>query len=173
MADPFLGEIRAVSFSVTPRGWAVCDGQSLPVSQNQALFSLLGIQYGGDGRTNFNLPDLRGRVMIGIGSNYPQGSTGGVPTVSLSLTQIPTHTHDVQVAPDTGTTNIPTNNYLATVPSSGASPYVTAPTQSSQQAVMNAGMIGASGNSSAHSNMQPFTTLNYIISLSGTYPSRQ
>ncbi|HAT50965.1 MAG: tail fiber protein [Nitrospirae bacterium] len=176
MADPFLGEIRAVSFGVIPNGWAICDGKSLPISQNQALYSLLWIQYGG-GSTNFNLPDLRGRVMVGFGylgySTYTQGNTGGVPTVSLSLTQIPSHTHDVQVAPDTGTTNLPANNYLATVPNSGASPYVTAPTQSSQQAVMNAGMIGSSGSSAAHSNMQPYTAINYIIALSGTYPSRQ
>ncbi|MEO5328953.1 MAG: tail fiber protein [Magnetococcus sp. THC-1_WYH] len=178
MAEPYLGEIRLVAFNYAPAGWALCEGQTLTVNQNQALFSLLRTTYGGDGQTNFQLPDLRGRVMMGVGYDstsgisYSQGQAVGTVAVTLQSTQIPAHTHNVQIASDVGTKVTPASNYLATVPTTGAKAYVTAPTQSSQQANMNAGMVANSGSSASHANMQPYTTVNAIIALQGYYPPR-
>ncbi|HIJ84387.1 MAG TPA: phage tail protein [Magnetococcales bacterium] len=177
MAEPYIGEIRPVAFNFAPTGWALCEGQTLIINQNAALYSLLRTYYGGDGQTNFKLPDLRGRVMMGVGrdssgTSYSQGQAVGTATVTLQPTQIPAHSHDVLTASDIGTKVTPASNYLATVPTTGANAYVTAPTQSSQQASMNPNMVASSGSSAPHLNMQPYTTINYIIALQGYYPPR-
>src|ERR1044072_3635542 len=113
MAEPFLSEIRIMSFGFAPKGWAMCNGQLLPINQNQALFSLLGTTFGGDGRVNFALPDNRGRTPIHVGSGHTLGERGGEGADSLSIAEIPTHTHVVNATSVTSNTNIPTNNVLA------------------------------------------------------------
>src|SRR5947208_12955548 len=110
MSEPFLSEIRIMSFVFPPMGWALCDGQLLPINQNQALFSLLGTTYGGDGRVNFALPNLQGRVPIHIGSGHTLGERGGEQAHTLSISEIPTHTHAVMASPSAGTQNVPANN---------------------------------------------------------------
>src|SRR4051812_11643660 len=117
MAEPFLSEIRIMSFVFPPKGWALCDGQLLPINQNQALFSLLGTTYGGDGRVNFALPDLRGRAPIHMGSGHTEGERGGEQAHTLSISEIPTHTHQGQVQPANASTGTPNNNMLAGVAS--------------------------------------------------------
>src|SRR6476659_8383445 len=114
MAEPFLSEIRIMSFGFPPKGWALCDGQLLPINQNQALFSLLGTTYGGDGRVNFGLPDLRGRVPIHNGSSHTLGERGGEQGHTLSISEIPTHTHSAKASPQSDNSNvaIPTGNFL-------------------------------------------------------------
>src|SRR6476619_1025769 len=113
MADPFLAEIRLMSFGFPPKGWALCNGQLLPINQNQALFSLLGTTFGGDGRVNFALPDLRGRVPIHVGSGHTLGERGGEQGHTLSIAELPTHTHVANATSATSNTNIPTNAVLA------------------------------------------------------------
>ena len=165
--EPFLGEIRLVAFSFAPRGWAFCAGQLLPINQNQALFSLLGTSYGGDGRTTFALPDLRGRVPIGAGqgtagSTYELGSSGGQETVKLKASQLPAHSHQVRASSGGSTAKNPSDR----VPAAGGA-YAATP-----NAKMNAAMIGNSGGGQAHDNRQPYLGLNYIIALQGIFPSR-
>src|SRR6187549_3751729 len=113
MAEPFLSEIRIMSFGFAPRGWALCDGQLLPINQNQALFSLLGTTFGGDGRVNFALPDLRGRTPIHVGGSHTLGERGGEQAHTVSIAEIPTHTHVLNGTSNTGTALIPTGNLLA------------------------------------------------------------
>src|SRR5216110_161021 len=108
--DPFLGEIRAVSFTFAPKGWALCNGQLLPINQNQALFALLGTTYGGDGRVNFGLPNLQGRVPVHMGSGHTLGERGGEQAHTLSLSELPTHTHIAMASPSGGTQNVPAND---------------------------------------------------------------
>src|SRR5689334_22775851 len=110
MAEPFLAEIRAMSFVFPPKGWGLCDGQLLPINQNQALFSLLGTTFGGDGRVNFGLPDLRGRVPIHVGSGHTLGERGGEQAHTLSISEIPTHAHTLEALKADGTTGIPAND---------------------------------------------------------------
>jgi len=166
--DPFIGQLMCVGFNFAPRGWALCQGQLLAISQYQALFSLLGTMYGGDGRTTFGLPDLRGRVPIGFGqgpglSSHNQGSAGGTETVALTAAQMPSHSHAVNANNSDATDTVPTNQY----PAAGG-----AYTANNPNTTMNANMIGASGGNQAHQNMQPFLALNWIIALEGVYPSR-
>jgi len=168
MAEPFIGQLMCVGFNFAPRGWAFCEGQLLPIAQNTALFSLLGTMYGGDGRTTFGLPDLRGRVPIGFGqgpglSNYQQGSAGGSEAVTLTTQQMPSHSHAVNANNSDATDTVPTNQY----PAAGG-----AYTASNPNTTMNANMIGAAGGSQGHSNMQRYLTLNWIIALEGIFPSR-
>src|SRR3954471_6279601 len=113
MAEPFLSEIRIMSFVFAPKGWALCDGQLLPINQNQALFSLLGTTFGGDGRVNFALPDLRARVPIHVGSGHTLGERGGEQAHTLSISEMPAHVHVAHASNDAGSTNVPTNNLLA------------------------------------------------------------
>lgn len=164
MSEPFLSEIRMMSFVFAPRGWALCNGQLLPINQNQGLFSLLGTTFGGDGRVNFALPDLRGRVPIHVGSGHTLGERGGEQAHTLSIAELPTHTHVLQGTTNTGNTPIPTNNILADSPSQ----LYTAPanlTSLSPTAVAN------TGGSQAHLNMQPFLTISFCIALQGIFPS--
>ena len=165
MAEPFLSEIRIMSFQFAPKGWALCNGQLLPINQNQALFSLLGTTFGGDGRVNFALPDLRARTPIHVGSGHTLGERGGEQSHTLSIAELPTHTHVLNATGATGTTVNPTGNVLAN--SSPTEMY-----ESSQQLVaLNAGSVANTGGSQAHLNMQPFLTLSFCIALQGIFPS--
>jgi microcystin-dependent protein len=172
MSSPLLSEIRAVSFNFPPKGWAFCNGQLLPINQNQALFSLLGTTYGGDGRVNFGLPDLQGRIPmheVGGGNNHTLGERGGEQTHTLSVSELPGHSHpancsDVAGAkPDAkGGVWARDNNGNAPYSSSGdATMATTAP-----------GAIGVTGGSQSHPNLAPFTVLNFCIALQGIFPSQ-
>jgi microcystin-dependent protein len=164
MAEPFLSEIRIMSFGFAPKGWALCDGQLLPINQNQALFSLLGTTFGGDGRVNFALPDLRGRTPIHVGGGHTLGERGGEQAHTLSIAELPTHTHVLNATSTNGTQLIPAGNLLAT---SNVLAYG-APTN---LAAMNAASVTNVGGSQAHLNMEPFLTLNFSIALQGIFPS--
>jgi len=166
MAEPFLSEIRLMSFGFPPKGWALCDGQLLPINQNQALFSLLGTTYGGDGRVNFALPDLRGRVPIHEGSGHTLGERGGEQAHTVSISELPTHTHVFAASSNDGTASVPASSNLARV--APANPYL-AP---ANLVAMNAGTIANVGGSQAHLNMQPFLVLNFCIALQGIFPSQ-
>ncbi len=168
MADPFLGEISPVAFPFPPKGWAFCNGQILPIAQNQALFSLLGVTYGGDGVHTFALPDLRGRVSVQSGPNYQLGSTGGVESVTLNGNQIPLHSHAPMCSTQAGTVGDPASQVWAGS-SSGEKLYQTG---SNPNGSMAAGLITPSGNSQPHSNLQPFLVVNFIIAIQGIFPSR-
>lgn len=164
MAEPFLSEIRIMSFVFPPKGWALCNGQLLPINQNQALFSLLGTTFGGDGRVNFALPDLRGRTPIHVGGSHTLGERGGEQAHTLSISEIPTHTHVLNATTSAGNIPVPTNNILADSPSQL---YASASNLTS----INAGSVANTGGSQAHLNMQPFLTLSFCIALQGIFPS--
>lgn len=171
MSEPFLAEIRMVGFNFAPRGWAFCDGQILPINQNQSLYSLLGTTYGGDGRTSFALPDMRGRTSIHVGRsnggpNHPLGQKSGEETHTLSTAEIPQHTHPLMASSSDADTGTPTNHVLArsTTPEAYRSP--------SNLAAMGAGTVTSTGGGQAHENMQPYITLNFCIALQGLFPSR-
>lgn len=167
MAEPFLSEIRIMSFQFAPRGWATCDGQLLPINQNQALFSLLGTTYGGDGRVNFALPDLRGRVPIHFGNNHTLGERAGEQAHTLSIAELPQHTHNLQLSNNPGTPDFAGNYMLA---NSGDEKRFTS--TSSNLAAMSSQSLLNTGGNQAHSNMQPFQTLNFCIALQGIFPSQ-
>lgn len=163
MAEPFLSEIRIMSFNFAPKGWALCNGQFLPINQNQALFSLLGTTFGGDGRTNFALPDIRGRVPIHVGSGHTLGEKGGEQAHTLSIGEIPTHTHVLQGINTNAATNAPLGNSLANTTAVYHQP--------TNLISLNPGSVGPVGGSQAHLNMQPFLTLTFCIALQGIFPS--
>jgi microcystin-dependent protein len=167
MAEPFLSEIRMFSFVFAPRGWAQCNGQLLPINQNQALFSLLGTTFGGDGRVNFALPDLRGRVPIHVGGAHTLGERGGEQAHTLSPSELPTHLHLVNATSASATTADPTGNFLAS-PSSAVGAVYSAP---NNLVAMSPGMLASVGGSQAHLNMQPFLTISFCIALQGIFPS--
>jgi len=168
MSDPFLGEIILVPYNFAPLGWAFCEGQLLPINQNQALFSLLGTTYGGDGRTTFALPDLRGRVPISSGQgpglqNYELGQTGGEETVTLTGNQVGAHSHLVKVSSKHSNSGNPLNNFIAQ-----GDHFQSA----ADGSTMNPGMIENGGGSQPHENRQPYLGLHYCIALQGIFPSR-
>jgi microcystin-dependent protein len=167
MAEPFLSEIRIFSFDFAPRGWALCNGQLLPINQNQALFSLLGTTFGGDGRVNFALPDLRVRTPIHVGSGHTLGERGGEQAHTLSIAELPTHVHDARGANQTADTVDPNNAFTAS-PVAAVGPMYGPP---ANLVAMNAGAIANAGGSQAHLNMQPFLTLSFGIALQGIFPS--
>jgi microcystin-dependent protein len=169
MAEPFLSEIRIMSFNFAPKGWALCNGQLLPINQNQALFSLLGTTYGGDGRVNFALPDLRSRVPISFGSGFTLGEKGGEQAHTLSIAELPTHTHTVQGNNTLAAQADPTNAFFAQAGAALGSVYNTA---AASLVAMNAAAVGNTGGSQAHLNMQPFLTLSFCIALQGIFPSQ-
>jgi microcystin-dependent protein len=170
MAEPFLSEIRIMSFVFAPKGWALCNGQLLPINQNQALFSLLGTTFGGDGRVNFALPDNRGRVPIHVGSGHTLGERGGEQAHTLSIGEIPTHTHVLNASSTQGDKVNPNfggvGNVFAQDPGNCYSPTV-----ASGLGALNAGTVSNVGGSQAHLNMQPFLTLSFCIALQGIFPS--
>lgn len=165
MAEPFLSEIRLFSFEFAPKGWALCNGQLLPINQNQALFSLLGITFGGNGQTNFALPDLRGRTPIHVVSGYPLGARGGEQAHTLSVSELPEHTHTVNASTVAATLDSPVSNVWA----DGKTKAI----YSAPEALtsMSGSLVGSTGGSQPHLNMQPFLTLSFCIALQGIYPS--
>ncbi|NBQ67897.1 MAG: phage tail protein [Nitrosomonadaceae bacterium] len=165
MDDPFLGEIRPFGFGFPPKGWASCDGQLLPIAQNAALFSLLGTMYGGDGRTTFALPDLRGRAGMHVSSVHTQGERGGQESVTLTTAQIPLHSHTANCSNVAGTQTSPAGKFWAQ-DSDGNVVF-----SSTGGATMAAAAIGNTGGG-PHPNMQPYLVVNYCIALQGIFPSR-
>ncbi len=165
MAEPFLSEIRIMSFNFPPKGWAFCNGQLLPINQNQALFALLGTTYGGNGQTNFALPNLQGRTPIHVGSGYTLGQAGGAQANTLTTTTLPQHTHVLSASPSTGTAAGPNGAFLA----NGGSDVYVGP---QNFVAMNAGAVGNVGGGQPHENMQPYLTLSFCIALQGIFPSR-
>ena len=165
MGTPFLSEIKLVSFGFAPQGWALCNGQLLPINQNQALFSLLGTTYGGDGKVNFALPNLQGCVPIHMGNEFTLGQTGGEQNHTLIVSEMPYHTH-----PPVGTNNAPDQ------PSPAGHTWANAPGNNAyattSNSTMNPTAIGNTGGSESHPNMQPYLTLNFIIALTGIFPSQ-
>lgn len=172
MAEPFLSEIRIMSFGFPPKGWALCDGQFLPINQNQALFSLLGTTFGGNGQTTFALPDLRGRTPIHVGSGHTLGARGGEQAHTVSIAELPTHTHVLNASTAGASTNVPTSNVLARGQTSSSNPINYYDTTISNLVAMNAASVTNTGGSQAHLNMQPFLTLSFCIALQGIFPSR-
>jgi microcystin-dependent protein len=171
MADPFVAEIRIFPFNFAPKGWAWCDGQLLPLSQNTALFSLLGTMYGGDGKSNFALPDLQGRAPMHPGqgpglSLHDLGETGGSETVSLLETEIPIHKHPFRFSSGTAISVHPGNSSFGASPSPAASVYV------SGTPATNAGQTTPAGGDQPHNNMQPFLTFYFCIAMQGVFPPR-
>ncbi|MBI1840903.1 MAG: phage tail protein [Verrucomicrobia bacterium] len=166
MSEPFIGEIRAFSFNYAPKGWAMCNGQLLPINQNQALFALLGTTYGGDGRTTFSLPNLQGRVPLHFSQAIPQGATGGELAHTLTLSEMPAHTHVLQASPAVGTANVPTNTSML---SRRAAEIYHDPVDLTP---MGPSTVGPAGSGQAHSNLQPYLVLNFCMALQGLFPSR-
>ncbi len=172
MSEPFVGEIRMFAGNFAPRGWAFCDGQLLAVSQNDALFSLLGTVYGGDGRTTFGLPDVRGRIPIHAGhgpglSERRLGSKGGAENVTLTVNQLPSHHHNWEVSNTDAVNLTPENNAYANT--LNADVYQESPNDLEN---MNTNAVGNTGGSRSHTNLMPFLCIHFIIALVGIYPSR-
>jgi microcystin-dependent protein len=165
MAEPFLSEIKVFSFNYAPKGWALCNGQLLPINQNQALFALLGTTYGGNGQTTFGLPDLRGRAPIHSGNGHTLGERAGQESHTLALTELPQHTHAVDASSSPGNNVVPTGNVLA----SSLNQSYRAPDQS--LTTLAPATIGNTGGSQPHLNMQPFLGLTFGIALQGIFPS--
>ena len=169
MSEPFLAEIRIVGFNFVPRGWAFCDGQILPIVQNQSLFALIGTMYGGDGRTTFALPDLRGRVPIHVSEKHRQGNKGGVETQTLSVAEMPAHAHQPGCSREAGNKRSPVGN----IPAAEATGATAVYSDKGANADMNAQLsYSDTGGGQAHENMQPWLALNYCIALQGMFPSR-
>lgn len=170
MSEPFLAEVRMVGFNFAPRGWAFCDGQILPINQNQSLYSLLGTTYGGDGRTSFALPDLRGRTPIHVGRSngggqHELGQKSGEETHTLSVNEMPQHTHTLRGTNTGNGSASPANDVFA---NAGTDLYNSA----DSLVDMNAGVVTNVGGGQAHENMQPYLALNFCIALRGLFPSR-
>ena len=174
--DPFIGTVIMFAGNFAPRGWAFCDGQLLSISSNSALFSILGTTYGGDGRTTFGLPDLRGRAPVHAGSGpglttRSLGTKSGAEAVTLTEAQIASHNHNMGVANAIGTTDAPAGNVLARPRVAGADPPVNAYT-TPQNEQLKADAITMTGGGQSHANMPPFLVINFIIALVGIFPSR-
>ncbi|SRR6266446_211984 len=165
MSQPFMGEIKIISWNFPPKGWAFCNGQLLPINQNQALFSILGTTYGGDGRVNFALPDFRGRVPIYQGQGFTEGQAGGQEFHTLIMGEMPAHNHFLQANSSAANKAIPTNNFLANVSTKVYGPV-------SNLTTLNPSSVTNTGGSQPHENRQPFLVLNFIIALQGVFPSR-
>jgi microcystin-dependent protein len=168
VAEPFLAEIRIMSFSFAPKGWALCNGQLLPINQNQALFALLGTTYGGDGRVNFALPDLRGRTPVHVGDDLVLGARGGAEAVTLTEATLPTHPHELVASAEPATDTNPADQVLAKKPRFGADVYAAPP---GAPVTLAPASLTSLGGSQAHLNLQPFLTLSFAIALQGIFPS--
>ena len=169
MGTPFLGELRLMSFNFPPKSWAMCNGQFLPINQNQPLFALLGTMYGGNGQTTFALPDLRGRVPIHIGSGFIQGQAGGQAAHTVTQSEMPAHSHFMNVSnadPDPVNGALPTNSFFSKAPNLAYSQ------QTDQLTTWIPATITNVGGSQPHENRQPYTVLNWCIALQGIFPSR-
>jgi len=167
MSEPFLSEIKIVSFNFPPKGWALCNGQFLPINQNQALFALLGTTYGGNGQTTFALPNLRGRVPIHFGGAHTLGETAGSTSVTVNIEQLPTHLHAMMSTTQNATVDTPANT--ETLATASINLYRT---QQTTPVAMEPGIISNVGGSQPHNNMMPYLVLNFIIALQGIFPSR-
>jgi microcystin-dependent protein len=165
MSEPFLSEIKLVSFNFAPKGWALCNGQFLPINQNQALFALLGTTYGGNGQTTFALPNLRGRVPMHMGNGHTLGEAAGTTSVTINIQQLPTHTHPLNVNSGTGAATNPNGTMVAKAPANTYGP-------PAQLVTMNPQCVTNVGGNQPHNNMMPYLTLNFIIALQGIFPSR-
>ena len=165
MAEPFLSEVRIFSFGFAPKGWTLCNGQTLPINQNQALFSLLGTTYGGNGQTTFQLPNLQGRVAMHTGSGHVLGEIGGEQAHTLAITELPAHAHPVNTSTTTADQTYAPNNLWAAGGSSAGF-------HQASNASMNPALVIPVGGSQAHVNMSPFLTLNFCIALQGIFPSQ-
>jgi len=168
MSECYLGEIRMVSFNYPPKNWAFCNGQTLPIAQNQALFSLLGTRYGGDGVTTFKLPDLRGRVPMHAANGVAPGQAGGAETHTLSANEMPMHLHSLLGSTALATATSPANALVGKKGRTGRDVYA-AP---ANLTTLNPNSVSQAGGSQPHQNMQPFLALNFAIALVGIYPSR-
>ena len=164
MAEPFLSEIRIFSFNFPPKGWAFCNGQFLPINQNQALFALLGTTYGGNGQTTFALPNLQDSVPISMGAGHTLGEKAGAPAVTINQQQMPQHIHTLNASNNNATTNDPANNFLAAVAAFYHQP--------SNFQTINPATVTNTGGSQPHTNQQPYLGLNFCIALQGIFPSR-
>jgi microcystin-dependent protein len=167
MAEPFLGEIRMMSFDFPPNGWAFCNGQFLPINQNQALFSLLGTTFGGDGRVTFALPNLQGRVPIHVGDGFSLGTSAGAETHNLTSQQMPQHTHTMSARQSPATTTTPAATSV--VAASRAANTLGPP---EEFAALSSQAITSVGADAAHPNMAPFLVINFCIALQGIFPSQ-
>jgi microcystin-dependent protein len=163
MAEPFLSELRLMSFSFAPKGWAQCNGQLMPINQNQALFSLLGTTFGGDGRVNFALPDVRGKTPIGVGNGHTLGEAAGSPSVTLTISQLPQHLHVAQASNASADTISAPGNMLG-----ATSSRYTGPTSLT---TLHPSTVSNVGGSQPHENRQPYLVLNWCIALQGIFPS--
>ncbi len=163
MSEPFLSEIKIVSFNFAPKGWAMCNGQLMPINQNQALFALIGTTYGGDGQTNFALPNLQGRVPLHRGAGFTRGQQGGEQAHTLSIAELPTHTHGMQGSATNADAVLPADNVLA------QSSQLYGP--AAELTTLHSSSTTLVGGSQAHENMQPYLTLTFCIALQGIFPS--
>lgn len=166
MADPYVGEIRMFAGNFAPAGWMFCEGQLLAISENETLFQLIGTTYGGDGQSTFALPDLRGRIPIHQGNGFALAETGGAEEITLTVQQIPAHTHPVQALANSASTPNAGGNLLAQTPT--YTPYVSGVPLSSQLSPVS---VGSAGGSQPHTNFQPYLCIDFIISLLGIFPS--
>ena len=164
MAEPFLGEIKLISWNFPPKGWSFCNGQLLPINQNQALFSILGTTYGGDGRQTFGLPNLQGRTPVHVGDGIILGELGGETAHTLNISEVPAHNHVPVGAGAVANLTAPAGNLWGKV---GANPFASSP-----NTAMNPACVLPAGGSQPHENMSPYLVLNFIIALQGIFPTQ-
>jgi microcystin-dependent protein len=168
MGQPYVGEIRMFAGNFAPAGWMFCEGQLLPISENETLFNLIGTTYGGDGQSTFALPDLRGRIPLHFGNGFTLAETGGVETITLTVSQIPAHSHPALATNNVGNATAPAGKVLAAGTVVSSSPYGSDAPLSALQTTS----IGSTGGSQPHNNFQPYLCVDFIISLFGIFPSQ-
>jgi microcystin-dependent protein len=168
MAQPYVGEIRMFAGNFAPAGWMFCEGQLLPISEYETLFNLIGTTYGGDGQSTFALPDLRGRIPLHFGNGFTLAETGGVETITLTVQQIPAHSHGLLCSKASGNTTSPANAVPAPANAAPTLPYGTDAPQGS----LSSSSVTATGGSQPHDNFQPYLCVDFIISLFGIFPSQ-
>jgi microcystin-dependent protein len=182
MSDPFIGEIKIISWNFPPKGWAFCNGQLLPINQNQALFSILGTTYGGDGRVNFGLPNLQGRMPVHVGGSISLGERAGESTHTLIISELPAHAHQMMAdgttaaSSNSNTPDPATGKVLGQSAGTGGSPptpfAANVYSSANPNSTLNPAVVGNTGGSQPHENMSPYLVLNFIVALQGIFPSR-